>query len=185
MSIEKCMAEMDFVPETCKFIKKCPPGTIRNDKGRCVDGTNMNIQLNKIKDEIGLIKEDPRKRGPVKMRLTQMMRRAKVPYHERISKLLEEASALTNKEIEAKREKETRKSVSQAKKAEKEAKEIETKKKKNAVALKKAIEAAKRQSRAAEKKDKPQSLRERKAAAATRKNKKPSRKLRKKLMKMN
>ena len=42
--MEECMRKKELEgkelnPETCTFVKKCPPGKVRNSKGKCVKGS--------------------------------------------------------------------------------------------------------------------------------------------------
>lgn len=157
----RCLETKDFIPENCSFIKKCKTGFIRNSKGKCVKGDNLNVRLRTLRNKVNTMRaaNNMKNRGLVKMQLINLMRDAGTPNREKIQSLINSAEKLTSKEQRLRQEKSTRKTVSEAKK-------LEKKKKENEIALKKAISKAKK--KASEESGKNhQTLKQRKKANKT------------------
>lgn len=167
--IAKCLETMEFVPESCKFIKKCPAGQIRSEKtGKCIKGDSLNARLKTLRNKVDEMRRTntTKNRGLVQMQLKGLLKAAGTPNRSRIQSLIDSAGKLTSRERRNAEAKESRKSETEAKK-------IEKQKKANAIALKKAISQAKKEAKetaAAERK----TLKERKAAnrATSKKGKK-------------
>jgi hypothetical protein len=157
--IEKCLETMDFVPESCKFIKKCPPGQVRSEKtGKCVKGESLSARLKVLRNKVDEMRRTNtvKNRGLVKMQLKGLLKIAGTPNRSRIESLIESAEKLTSREKRNAEAKETRRT-------EREAKKIDKQKKANAIALKKAISEAKKKSKALEATNR-KTLKQRKAA---------------------
>ncbi len=165
----KCLETRDFVPESCKFIKKCPAGEVRSVKtGKCVKGESLNARLRGLRNKVDEMRRTNtmKNRGLVQMQLKGLLKDAGTPNRARIQSLIDSAAKLTSREQRNAEERETKRTAAEAKKLEKQ-------KKANATALKKAISEAKKKA-AAEEKEARKSLKERKAA-----NKKGTRKTKK------
>jgi hypothetical protein len=157
--IAKCLEKMDFVPESCKFIKRCPAGQVRSEKtGKCVKGASLNSRLREIRNQVNVMRQTNtvKNRGLIMMKLKGVMKDAGTPNRERIQALIDSAGKITSREKRNALAKETRRTATEAKK-------IEKQKKANASALKKAIAAAKKEAKSAAVTEK-KTLRERKAA---------------------
>jgi Fe-S-cluster-containing hydrogenase component 2 len=48
---QKCKDGEEINPETGRCRKVCPPGTIRNENGKCVKSANKTKKVNKCKDD--------------------------------------------------------------------------------------------------------------------------------------
>lgn len=168
----KCLETKDFIPESCKFINKCPAGQVRSLKtGKCVKGASLDERLRALRNKVDEMRRTNtmKNRGLVQMQLKGLLKDAGTPNRARIEALISSAAKLTSREKRNAEERETKRSAAEAKKLEKQ-------KKANASALKKAISEAKKKA-AAEAAEVRKSLKERKAANAaakkgTRKSKK-------------
>jgi hypothetical protein len=162
--IAKCLETMDFVPETCKFIKKCKPGQVRNEAGKCVKGDNLSARIRKLRTNINSMKKKNvgTTRGIIKAQLVNLMKDAGTPNRERIQKLIISAEKLTNHEAKIKANKDAKSAAFALKK-------IEREKKENEKLLKKQVAVAKKEAAETKKAERQQTLAERKATAAARK----------------
>lgn len=166
--IAKCLETMDFVPESCKFIKKCPAGQVRSEKtGKCIKGDSLSARIKMLRNKVDEMRKTNtmKNRGLVIMQAKGLLKAAGTPNRARIQSLIDSAGKLTSREQRNAAEKESRRTAAEAKKLEKQ-------KKANATALKKAIAQAKKDAKEAAKSER-KTLRERKAAnKATKKSKK-------------
>ena len=79
----KCFDKFDLNESTCKFVKKCDPGKVRNKEFRCVKEkstvsgrlTQIKDQFDKLNEEGFLTKGDKLKRSQLRSEITKMLKK--------------------------------------------------------------------------------------------------------------